>query len=140
MSKVTVADLQAKLQRANSIIGEQQKKIQGLYQEKEKLLNSKNTFTKAEYEVLLKDIKRLQLNYEKIKNLYDQEKEKNNVLINGCMAVRIHNERGAGRKSKLTTEQIKKVKQLRNEGKSYGAISKEVGMSKAYVYKLIKKD
>lgn len=50
-----------------------------------------------------------------------------------------HNERGAGRKSNLTQEQINKVDELHLQGLSYGAIAKEVGISKAYVYKLINK-
>lgn len=49
------------------------------------------------------------------------------------------NERGAGRKSNLTQEQIYKINELHLQGLSYGAIAKEVRISKAYVYKLINK-
>lgn len=50
-----------------------------------------------------------------------------------------HNERGAGRKSTLSKEKINRVNELHLQGLSYGAIAKEVGISKAYVYKLINK-
>ena len=50
---------------------------------------------------------------------------------------KVHNERGAGRKSKLTQEQLDKVNELHKQGLSYNKIGQEVGISKAYVYKLI---
>lgn len=53
--------------------------------------------------------------------------------------IKQHNERNAGRKSNITKEQILKINKMHSEGQSYGAIAKEVGISKAYVYKLINK-
>ncbi|WP_461207643.1 helix-turn-helix domain-containing protein [Clostridium sp. DL1XJH146] len=62
----------------------------------------------------------------------------NKSLINK-KTEKIHNARGAGRKSNLTQEQLQKVYELHKQGMSYSKIGEEVGISKAYVCKLIKK-
>jgi YesN/AraC family two-component response regulator len=64
--------------------------------------------------------------------------EENRKLINKETNKK-HNERGAGRKSTLTQEQLMQVEHLHKQGLSYSKIGEEVGISKTYVYKLIKK-
>lgn len=148
MGRVTIKELQEKLQRNNDIIKWQQDKIQELQEQNEKILDNKGAVSKEENKALIKQFESLQENYKQLKKNYEHEKERNNTLINKYTELENqlaklqekepkHNERGAGRKSSLTDEQIQNVKELHQQGLSYGAIAKKVNLSKPYVYKLI---
>ncbi|MCY6485899.1 helix-turn-helix domain-containing protein [Clostridium aestuarii] len=152
MPRVTKKDLEKKIEDRDKLIDMLSKQINKLQQEKEDILNNKGAVSKAEFQGAIKEIERLKINYKTVSELYDKSKEKNSTLINKCTELakenkelkenrieKKHNERGAGRKSKLTDEQLQKIKMLYQNGKSYGSIAKEVGLSKAYVYKLINK-
>lgn len=52
---------------------------------------------------------------------------------------RPHNERNAGRKSKLSPEQIKEARTLRLQGKSYRRIADKLGCSPSTVLKYVQK-
>lgn len=149
MARVTLKDLQEQLKKNDNIINWQQNKIQELQELNEKILNNKNSVSKEEHEALVKQFESLQDNFKEIKALYEHEKERNSILINKCTKLEKelaelqkkektkHNERGAGRKRTLTNKQLENIQMLHKQGLSYGAIAKEVGFSKAYVYKLI---
>lgn len=49
----------------------------------------------------------------------------------------VGNPRGAGRKSKITPEKIRKAKELREKGDPIRKIAEEMGCSAGYVHKLI---
>lgn len=138
MARVTIKELQEKIIQQQTIIDEQLKDIQKLQEDKEAILKDGNVVSKLEYETLLKEFNNLQINYKTLEEFYDKEKEKNSILINKETEKK-HNERGAGRKSTLVDEQLDKIKELKEQGLSYGNIAKEVELSKAYVYKLINK-
>jgi len=145
VARITVKELQEQLKKSDDIIKWQQQKIQELQEQNEKILNDKDSVSKAEYKALSKQFQNLQDNYNEMKDFYEHERTKNTALIGKCMGLEKelseikpkHNARGAGRKSTLTEEQVNKIKELHKQGLSYGAIAKEVGFSKAYVYKLI---
>lgn len=147
MARITIKELQEHIKKSDEIIKWQQDKIQELQVQNENILNNKDCVSKAEYEALLKQFENLQSNHKTFKELYEHWKDKSSKLINKCTELEKklaktdpkHNERGAGRKRTLTDEQLEKVQELHQQGKSYGAIAKEVGISKAYVYKLINK-
>lgn len=48
------------------------------------------------------------------------------------------NRRGAGRKSKLTAEDREKLRQMRREKHSADEIAKELGVSRRYVYMILR--
>lgn len=50
----------------------------------------------------------------------------------------VQNARGAGRKPKVTGQQIHDIQKLKNEGFSYAAISQKIGLSVGTVYNIIK--
>lgn len=50
----------------------------------------------------------------------------------------LHNRRGAGRKSKLTAEDREKLRQMRREKHSAEEIAAELGISKRYVFMLLR--
>lgn len=106
--------------------------------ENEKILNDHIALLEKRCEDLKKDNNTLEVYMNKLEEENKELKAENRKLINN-ETVKKHNERGAGRKSNLTEEQLEKIKELHQEGLSYGAIAKEVGISKAYVYKLINK-
>lgn len=122
-----------------------------MQKQNESILENKDAVSKAEYEALSKQFDDLQINYKTLRGLFKCKKEKNGLLVNKYTKLEKeleglqqevkpkHNERGAGRKSTLTQEQLDKVQQLHEQRLSYGVIAKEIGLSKAYVYKLIKK-
>ncbi|MCY6354368.1 helix-turn-helix domain-containing protein [Clostridium sp. ZS2-4] len=109
-------------------------------------LNTKNTnslnthidLLEKKCEDLKKDNNTLEVYRNKLEKDNEKLKAENRKLINNeTVTVKKHNERGAGRRSNLTEEQMQGIKELHQEGMSYGKIAKEVGLSKAYVYKLI---
>lgn len=95
-------------------------------------LSAGKVVSKIEYEKLLKKNEELQERINKLRETVKKCSQNNSET-------KKHNERGAGRKSTLTDEKIQKIKELHSQGLSYGKIAKEVGLSKAYVYKLINK-
>ncbi len=113
------------------------KQIQ-LNTKKENSLNAQISLLEERCEGLEKDNNALEVYMNKLAEENKKLKAENRKLINN-KTIKKHNERGAGRKSNLTKEQKDKIKKLNQEGLSYGAIAKEVGLSKAYVYKLISK-
>ena len=147
MPRVTIKELQEQLNKSDNIIKWHQDKIHELQKQNENILNDKDSVSKVEHEALIKQFQNLQDNYKQLKDLYEKQKDKNSTLINKCIALENklselepkYNERGAGRKSTLTNEHLQKVRELHQQGLSYGAVAKEVGLSKAYVYKLINK-
>ena len=89
---------------------------------------------------LKNDVNRLEGENEKItvqKDKYktDAKKYKENIKSNE----KKHNERGAGRKNKFTSEQVKEIQLERDKGKSIRAIAKEFNCSASLVHKLIHK-
>ena len=87
---------------------------------------------------LKNDINRLEeenktITMQKDKYKTDVEKYKDNIKP------KKHNERGAGRKSKFTKEQVKQIEIERAKGKSIRAIAEEFGCSVGLVHKLISK-
>jgi YesN/AraC family two-component response regulator len=82
-----------------------------------------------------KDIKIAELRGKKtdLEEQLEQLKQINNV------ADKKHNERGAGRKSRLTEEDVQKILELYRIGVSYRKIAKQMGLSDVYIAKLIKK-
>lgn len=73
--------------------------------------------------------------------LYSKEEryylEQARILANKNYKRVIHNERGAGRKNKFTTEQIQQIKEARAKGKSIRAIAEEFNCSVGLIHKLI---
>lgn len=53
-------------------------------------------------------------------------------------AERPHNERGAGRKPRITPEQIAEIQSKKQSGMSYREIAKEVGFSPSTIFKVCK--
>lgn len=143
MPRITKKELQEQLEQANRVIELQQKSIQKLQEKIDNILDNKNAVEKEEFNVAIKNLERIQINYKTLENQFKREKQEKDILSSKVIALENnnnrHNSRGAGRKSKLTVEQINKILLLRQEGLSYGAIAKEVKLSKAYVYKLINK-
>lgn len=62
--------------------------------------------------------------------LYKLKNEKNSIC-------KIHNERGAGRKSRFTDEQIKEIKQYRTSGKTIKEIAELFNCSVGLIHKII---
>lgn len=75
----------------------------------------------------------LELDNQKLRNELKSLKENNHKLNNE----RKHNERGAGRKPKLTKQQQQEVINKYNQGVSMGNIAKEFNISKGLVHKII---
>jgi YesN/AraC family two-component response regulator len=158
MRKLNLRQMEIEILQKNNTIVLQQKQIEELQKEKTSILKSSVVLGKLELNKVLKDLESKQINYKTLKSLYDNITDKNNELIDKCAelkeeietlkcfnstlinnnTIKIHNERGAGRKSKLTVEQLKKLEKLHNKGLSYKRIGDAVGISKAYAYKLIK--
>lgn len=198
MARITKKELEEKLEQANKLVESQQQQIEELQKENEKILNDKEVVSKVEFMGVIKELERIQVNYETLKKQYERENEKlnnklaaykkshqdfikkielnkesekvlnehistleekceytkkdteilrnhveflraENLKLTNKKSKKVHNERGAGRKSNLTTEQVQRIEKLHQKGKSYGAIAKEVGLSKSYIYKLINK-
>lgn len=85
-------------------------------------LLQKNEKLQAENSVLKQKTERLEQDIKYIKESYIGEKK--------------HNERGAGRKSKLSSAQIAEIKSQRQNGMSYRALAKEYGCSAGTIYKV----
>lgn len=143
MPRVTKKDLEKKIEDRDKLIDMLYEQIDKLQQENTNILNNKEVVPISEHEGALKEIERIKINLETVKELYTKEKAKNDKFLQENKELKAnntekHNARGAGRKSTLTQEQLQKIHQLYKEGLSYGAIAKEVGVSKTYAYKLIK--
>lgn len=88
-----------------------------------------------------KTIKKLRL---QIKEIQDQLKSSieetnhyKNLYLNKDVKVKPNNERGAGRKSKFTEKEVKKIKEAREYGKTIKEIAIEFNCSIGLVHKLI---
>lgn len=64
-------------------------------------------------------------------------KDENEELKNNKDVVKVHNERGAGRKNRFTDEQIKEIKERRYNKHTIKEIAKEFNCSVGLVHKLI---
>lgn len=145
-------ELEEQLKKANEIIGELNKKVSAYKDgdkklikviesgtQNEKLLKEHITFLEKKCADLEKDNAELEDWKNEYKEKLSQLRKEHLSLIKKETVKKVHNDRGAGRKSKLTTEQLDIVIELHQKGLSYNKIGQEVGLSKAYVYKLIKK-
>jgi YesN/AraC family two-component response regulator len=132
MARKTIKGLEQELELEKSLKEEYKKKVEEL-EEIIKDLAFGKVVSKCEYDKLLKKNERLQERSNKFIEIIKSRSQNNKETK------RVHNERGAGRKSSLTEEQRQKINELHKQNLSYGKIAKEVGLSKAYVYKLIKK-
>ena len=152
MARVTKKDLEQKIKELEDMANSLSRQVVELYKEKEDILSNKNMIDKDEFDGVVKQLEQIEYNYNSLKSQNEYLIQKNNRLIEKCskleeenrqLLTRItnkkHNERGAGRKSRLTEETLQKINYLREQGFSYGEIAKEVELSKAYVYKLINK-
>lgn len=74
---------------------------------------------------------------DKIKELQKMSKEELIYLILDLEKDKVHNERGAGRKSKFNKDQIRQIELERANGKSIRAIAKEFDCSSALIHKII---
>ncbi|SHH23903.1 hypothetical protein [Clostridium grantii] len=77
--------------------------------------------------------------YRELKEKITELRADNIALIKKETVVKKHNERGAGRKSSIEQIQIDKILELHKQELSYSKIGEQVGLSKSYVFKLIKK-
>jgi DNA-binding NarL/FixJ family response regulator len=144
MGKVTIKELQERLQQQKELIDMQQEDIIRLNKELEEAKQGMNVISLVEFNGVVKQCENVELRYKVMERQKDKEIERLKDRINQFESKQIdkctiHNERGAGRKSQLTPEQSEKVYSLHQQGLSYGKIATEVGISKAYVYKLISK-
>ena len=86
-----------------------------------------------------------QCNDERIQELINEKRAIENRLSEQCREVgrltalleHKHNERGAGRKSKMTTWQIESIKAKRQQGLSIREIAKEFDCSVGLIHKII---
>ena len=85
-------------------------------------LLQKNEKLQAENSVLKQKTERLERDIKYIKETYAGEKK--------------HNERGAGRKSKLSSVQVAEIQSQRRNGTSYRALAKEYGCSAGTIYNI----
>ena len=100
---------------------EQQNIASGINQDTYIQLQRENEKLKSENFILKHKAERLEQNIKYIKESYTGEKK--------------HNERGAGRKSKLSSTQIAEIQSQRRNGTSYRALAKEYGCSAGTIYK-----
>lgn len=100
---------------------EQQNIASGINQDTYIQLQRENEKLKSENFILKHRAERLEQDIKYIKESYAGEKT--------------HNERGAGRKSKLSSAQMAEIQRKRRNGTSYRALAKEYGCSAGTIYK-----
>lgn len=74
---------------------------------------------------------------DRIKELQEMSQQELIEIILKLEKDKVHNERGAGRKSKFNKEQRKQIELERSKGKSIRAIAKEFNCSPALIHKII---
>ncbi|MGM9532199.1 helix-turn-helix domain-containing protein [Intestinibacter sp.] len=74
---------------------------------------------------------------DRIKELQKMSQQELIEIILKLEKDKVHNERGAGRKSKFNKKQIKQIELERSKGKSIRAIAKEFDCSPALIHKII---
>lgn len=117
MPKVTIAELQTKLDKANRIIDEQQQQISNIHKQYSDLVS------RQEYDTLLKQYNNLQERYNILQSLYNKKQSKK------------HNERGAGRKPKV--EDIEIIFRLKGEGLKNKEIAEKAQVSIRTVQRIL---
>ncbi len=122
----TKEDYQKEIRQLKKINAGQEKLIQELYHEIDKLREGVDIQAKRELEGAYKEIDKLKIHIEGLREQLKRREHK-------------HNERGAGRKPKVTKEQISKILELREQGLSYQKISERVGLSTAWVHNIVKR-
>lgn len=110
------------MEKEIAILKEQQNMVSGVNQNAYIQLQKDNEKLKFENGILKHKAERLEQDIKYIKDAYTGEKT--------------HNERGAGRKSKLSSEQIAEIQSQRRNGMSYRALAKEYGCSAGTIYKV----
>lgn len=101
---------------------EQQNMVSGVNQDTYIQLQQENEKLKYENSILKHRAERLEQDIRYIKDAYAGEKT--------------HNERGAGRKCKLSSAQVAEIQRQRRNGTSYRALAKEYGCSAGTIYKV----
>ena len=108
-----------------------------------KELNKKYDELEKKYNKLKAKNRKLELNSEVLKEVLKEVKQlkiENEELKNSCIKpiiTKVHNERGAGRKSKFKDADIKQIKEYRSAGKTIKEISIIYGCSVGLIHKLI---
>lgn len=105
------------------------------------MVNTDKTYTAIEYEYLENDYKRISGKYEREferrrsweKKYSELLSEKNQLILEldrlKSQPPRKHNERGAGRKTLATHEQVNEIIHLHNDGISHSQILKRLNLS-----------
>lgn len=78
--------------------------------------------------------------HEKLKDRYNELLKRHELLTEEietlrAKASRTHNERGAGRKAKITVEMTRQIKEMRAAGSTYPEIANAINLSIGAVYK-----
>ena len=136
MSTVTIAELKDTIQSMHKTIDLQMQEIIELQKQKDNILNENNSVSKPQFDGLLKDFELLQIKNKMVSTENQKLKEKIKLLTPQLLEKKC-NERGAGRKSNLTDDQLELILELRHQQLSYNEIAQKVGLSKTYVHKLI---
>ena len=89
-------------------------------------------------EKLEKEIQKLKSEIQKLKN--ENKLLKSNKVVKGSADLKIHNERGAGRKSRFTDQEKETMKLYRIQGKTIKEIAEIYSCSVGLVHKLISED
>lgn len=145
MAKETMKDKIARLEQELEHQREQNNEIlQKLYQMQDE---SDHAFANSPY---CKQLERDIEVYKQYKELYEQSNEKRakehdaNVLLReeiqklkSELGVKVHNERGAGRKSTMTPQKKQAIINDRTAGMTYKELSKKHGYSVGAIHKLI---
>lgn len=162
MSRVTKADLEKENQELKDKINDLYKQIEDLMHQVSDLREQKdNDFSLSsdkmqlekkiillEQKVNIKDsnnkhlVKQLEIKCNTVQELINEneelKRENEELKANASEdVVKKHNERNAGRKKKVNDDVINRVISLRKEGKSFRAISKEVGFSVGTVQNIL---
>lgn len=117
MPKITIAELQLRLAQANRIIESQQEQISEINRQ------YADVVSKKEYDCLIEEYEALEHKYKALEYLFIKKK--------------VHNERGAGRKTRLSPEIISDAQKLKNEGLSMKEISGRLDISVGSVHKAV---
>ena len=144
--KAKIERLEQELEQANKRIQEQNDYINKMQ------VLADETFENSPYrkqledkmkllEMKLKTAERAQKHAEKLAKARDEQLKELQEQIKQLQAKtnvhKIKNERGAGRKQKLTNAEIQAIKMYRLQGKSYRAIADMFGCSVGLVHKII---
>jgi len=151
----TKQQLEQEIVSLEKIIGLQRKQISDLanllentYDERqivsrvdyEKLRND-NEYYKNQLQLLIesngKELKRERLRHDDLIKHYESQMMELEAFKNGLKSVRPHNERNAGRKTKIDSIAVSRAKDLRRSGMTYHEIAKTMGLALGTVYKIV---